>query len=68
MFLGLCEHLGVPAPSAKVTVHSCAGAAFYGNEAVVGAGLADFIAAGRRSELFITTKVWNTHHKPQDAR
>eukprot|EP00878_Enallax_costatus_P042491 GHUV01049870.1.p1 GENE.GHUV01049870.1~~GHUV01049870.1.p1 ORF type:complete len:360 (+),score=108.37 GHUV01049870.1:232-1311(+) len=43
-------------------------AAFYGNEAVVGAGLADFIAAGRRSELFITTKVWNTHHKPDAAR
>jgi diketogulonate reductase-like aldo/keto reductase len=45
-----------------------AGAAFYGNEAVVGKGLAEFIAAGRRSELFITSKVWNTHHKPADAR
>jgi diketogulonate reductase-like aldo/keto reductase len=47
---------------------SFAGAAFYGNEAVVGEGLAEFIAAGRRSELFITSKVWNTHHKPADAR
>jgi hypothetical protein len=45
-----------------------AGAAFYGNEAVVGAGLADFVAAGRRDELFVTSKVWNTHHKPADAR
>jgi diketogulonate reductase-like aldo/keto reductase len=45
-----------------------AGAAFYGNEAIVGEGLAEFIAAGRRSELFITSKVWNTHHKPADAR
>lgn len=40
----------------------------YGNEAVVGAGLAEFLAAGKRSELFITSKVWNTHHKPADAR
>jgi diketogulonate reductase-like aldo/keto reductase len=45
-----------------------AGAAYYGNEAVIGSGLADFIAAGRRSELFIISKVWNTHHKPEDAR
>ncbi|KAF6262790.1 NADP-dependent oxidoreductase domain-containing protein [Scenedesmus sp. NREL 46B-D3] len=43
-------------------------AAFYGNEAIVGEGLAEFIAAGRRSELFVTGKVWNTHHKPADAR
>jgi diketogulonate reductase-like aldo/keto reductase len=40
----------------------------YGNEAVVGAGLSEFLAAGKRSELFITSKVWNTHHKPADAR
>jgi hypothetical protein len=45
-----------------------AGAAFYGNEALVGAGLAEFVGAGRRGELFITSKVWNTHHKPADAR
>ncbi|WIA20539.1 hypothetical protein OEZ85_004932 [Tetradesmus obliquus] len=43
-------------------------AAFYGNEAIVGEGLAKFVAAGRRSELFVTSKVWNTHHKPADAR
>lgn len=45
-----------------------AGAAFYGNESVVGKGLAEFLAAGRRGELFITSKVWNTHHKPADSR
>lgn len=44
------------------------GAAFYGNEAVVGEGLAGFLASGKRSELFITSKVWNTHHKPADSR
>lgn len=43
-------------------------AAFYGNESIVGAGLADFVSSGRRSELFITSKVWNTHHKPADSR
>ncbi|PNW77353.1 hypothetical protein CHLRE_10g432900v5 [Chlamydomonas reinhardtii] len=41
---------------------------FYGNEEVVGAGLADFLAAGKRDELFITSKVWNTHHRPADVR
>jgi alcohol dehydrogenase (NADP+) len=45
-----------------------AGAAFYGNETIVGAGLSEFIAAGKRPELFITSKVWNTHHKPADSR
>lgn len=45
-----------------------AGAAIYENEAVIGEGLRDFIAAGRRSELFLTSKVWNTHHRPADAR
>lgn len=36
-------------------------AAFYGNEAGVGRGVADAIAAGEvdRAGLFITTKVWN---------
>lgn len=56
----------------KSNLHVCmygpAGAAFYGNEAIVGAGLSEFIAAGKRPELFITSKVWNTHHKPADSR
>lgn len=41
---------------------------FYGNEAVVGEGLKEFVASGRRSELFVTTKVWNTHHRPALVR
>ncbi|GIL46420.1 hypothetical protein Vafri_3418 [Volvox africanus] len=41
---------------------------FYGNEDVVGQGLADFIAAGGRDELFIVSKVWNTHHRPEAVR
>ncbi|GLI59279.1 hypothetical protein VaNZ11_001128 [Volvox africanus] len=41
---------------------------FYGNEDVVGQGLADFIAAGGRHELFIVSKVWNTHHRPEAVR
>lgn len=57
------HHLPPPA-----TTSISQGAAFYGNEVLVGAGLADFLAAGRRDELFITSKVWNTHHKPADAR
>ena len=43
-------------------------AAFYGNQAVVGEGLKEFIASGRRDELFVTTKVWQTEHRPELAR
>lgn len=42
-------------------------AAFYGNEDIVGRGLAEF-AATSRHELFVTTKVWQTDHHPADAR
>lgn len=38
----------------------------YGNEAVVGEGLSSF--SGPRSELFITSKVWNSHHRPSDVK
>eukprot|EP00775_Hariotina_reticulata_P007634 gene7634-7836_t len=58
----------VPSTAAAAAVRHFDCAAYYGNEAVIGAGLAEFISAGRRSELFITSKVWNTHHKPDDAR
>ena len=43
-------------------------AEFYGNEAIVGQGLAGFVAAGKRDELFVVSKVWNTHHRPADVR
>merc|ERR1712130_1003884 len=40
-------------------------AAFYGNEAEVGAGI---VASGvARSEIFITSKLWNTKHHPEDV-
>ncbi|KAG2487994.1 hypothetical protein HYH03_013433 [Edaphochlamys debaryana] len=41
---------------------------FYGTEEAVGEGLADFVASGRRDELFVVSKVWNTHHRPADVR
>ena len=41
-------------------------AEFYGNESLVGEGLSSF--QGPRSELFVTSKVWNTHHRPDDVR
>jgi len=44
------------------------GAAFYANQSVIGEGLADFIAAGRRGELFITSKIWQVDHRPAAAR
>jgi len=39
----------------------------YGNEAEVGAGIARAIADGlvRRSDLWITSKLWNTYHAPE---
>jgi 2,5-diketo-D-gluconate reductase B len=38
-------------------------AEMYGNEAEVGAGLK---ASGKRKEVHVTTKVWNSHLKPAD--
>lgn len=40
-------------------------AEIYGNEAEVGAALA---ASGRREEIFVTTKVWNSNLKPAAIR
>lgn len=41
-------------------------AADYGNEAETGEGLRRALAAGtcRRDELWVTSKLWNTHHHP----
>jgi len=38
----------------------------YGNEGEVGAGIAAKIADGtvKRSDIFVTTKLWNIHHHP----
>ena len=41
------------------------GAALYGNEAEVGVGIA---ASGvARGEIFITSKLWNNKHHPEDV-
>jgi diketogulonate reductase-like aldo/keto reductase len=44
-------------------------ARIYGNEDVVGEGLKDFLAAGEeaRRSLWITSKVWNDSHRPEDV-
>lgn len=45
-------------------------ASIYGNEAEIGAALADALAAGslRRSDLWITSKLWNDCHAPAEVR
>ncbi|KAI9738038.1 MAG: Glycerol 2-dehydrogenase (NADP(+)) [Claussenomyces sp. TS43310] len=43
---------------------------FYQNEGEVGSGLREFLAANpsvKRSDIFITTKVWNHLHEPEDV-
>jgi alcohol dehydrogenase (NADP+) len=42
-------------------------AELYGTEAIVGDVLQEAIAAGvvRRDEVFVTTKLWNTNHRPE---
>lgn len=42
-------------------------AELYGNEDVVGRAMAHAFAAGtlRRDELFVTSKLWNTNHRPE---
>jgi D-xylose reductase len=45
-------------------------AADYGNEGAVGDGLRGILASGevRREELWITSKLWNTYHRPEHVR
>ncbi len=42
----------------------------YGNEAVIGEALAEAFAKGvvKREELFITSKLWNSHHAVVDVK
>jgi len=42
----------------------------YGNEPATGQGLARALASGacRRDELWITSKLWNTYHRPEHVR
>ena len=45
-------------------------AADYGNEALVGKGIASALKAGlcTREDLWVTGKLWNTYHEPQHVR
>lgn len=45
-------------------------ASIYGNQAEIGQAIADAIREGdiKRSELFITSKLWNDSHKPEDVK
>lgn len=45
-------------------------AAIYGNEAEIGQALKDAVNEGdiKRQELFITSKLWNDSHAPEDVR
>lgn len=45
-------------------------AADYGNEVQAGAGITTAVAAGhcRRDELWVTSKLWNTYHRPEHVR
>jgi len=45
-------------------------AADYGNEEAVGQGISDAIASGlcTREQLWVTSKLWNTFHRPEHVR
>jgi len=45
-------------------------AAYYNNESEVGEALAEAFTSGlvQRSELFVTTKLWNNQHEPHQVR
>lgn len=70
--LGLGTWRSEPNQVAKAVEHAIKsgyrqidGAAIYGNENEVGAGVRN--SGVPRSELFITSKLWNTMHAPQDV-
>jgi len=46
------------------------GAERYRNEAAVGEAMGEVFAAGtvRREEVFVTTKLWNTNHRPERVK
>lgn len=45
-------------------------ASIYGNESEIGQALKDAVSEGdiKREELFITSKLWNDSHAPEDVR
>ena len=43
-------------------------AAAYGNEAANGVAIADFLRDHQRSEIFVTSKLWQDKHRPESVR
>jgi diketogulonate reductase-like aldo/keto reductase len=74
---GTFANEGIEGETHKAVVHALnAGyrhldcAWFYQNEEEVGSGIRDFLSQNpsvRRSDIFITTKVWNHLHEPEDV-
>jgi D-xylose reductase len=68
----------VDKPAAPALVEAAARAGYrhfdcasdYGNEAEVGVGLEKILAGKlcQREDLWVTSKLWNTHHSPQHVR
>eukprot|EP01116_Phalansterium_solitarium_P013829 TRINITY_DN31257_c0_g1_i1.p1 TRINITY_DN31257_c0_g1~~TRINITY_DN31257_c0_g1_i1.p1 ORF type:complete len:343 (-),score=64.97 TRINITY_DN31257_c0_g1_i1:215-1243(-) len=54
----------------KIGYRHIDGAAVYRNEVEVGKGIASGLAAAglRRDKLFVTSKLWNTEHRPERVR
>lgn len=73
--LGLWKISAERVPSLVVDAVKCGyrhldSAADYGNEAAVGTGIAAVLGQRlcRREELWITSKLWNTYHRPEHVR
>jgi D-xylose reductase len=73
--LGLWKISGADAARVVENAASCGYTHFdcacdYGNEMEVGAGLKNVIQPGsaRREDLWVTSKLWNTYHKPEHVR
>jgi diketogulonate reductase-like aldo/keto reductase len=74
---GTFANEGIEGETHKAVVHALnAGyrhldcAWFYQNEEEVGSGIRDFLSQNpsvKRSDIFITTKVWNHLHEPEDV-
>lgn len=73
--LGLWKIPGEQVPDLIVEAVKCGyrhldSAADYGNEEAVGNGIRQVLDAGlcRREDLWVTSKLWNTYHRPEHVR